>query len=165
MRVSVMALALGATLLVSAGGSQQGNAASGQPSANHAEMQFMRMVNTERERRGMKPLAWDTTLAQASRSHSQEMADLEYFDHESPVPGRRTPADRWERLVPNPPNAYTIAENLFYGTQPDVAWGHRELMESQDHRANILNGGFSKVGVGVHMDQNGEMWVTEMFLS
>jgi uncharacterized protein YkwD len=92
------------------------------------------------------------------------MANLSYFDHISPVRGLESPADRWERFNPSTPTAYTIGENLFYGSEADVAWGHRSLMASPEHRDNILNPAFTKAGVGVYVSPRGEMWVTEMFV-
>ena len=42
-------------------------------------------------------------------------------------------------------------------------YGHRALMDSPGHRANILEKRFTKIGVGVYHNANGEFWVTEMF--
>lgn len=130
-----------------------------------AEARLLALVNSERATRGERPLTWDTTLCVAGRQHSREMADLGYFDHKSPVRGLETPADRWESSNPAAPVDYTIGENLFYGSVSDVAWSHRSLMASPDHRANILNGDFRRMGVGVYISPRGEMWVTEMFVS
>ena len=131
--------------------------------ATEVESRFVGMINQERTRRGLRPLAWDPTLCDAARLHSEEMARLDYFDHRSPVSGRETPADRWERAVSQVPDEYMIAENLFFGSVADVAWGHRSLMESDGHRRNILNPEYASIGVGVHVDRNGQMWVTQMF--
>jgi uncharacterized protein YkwD len=130
-----------------------------------AEERLATMANQERVRRGLAPLVWDDTLCQAGRGHSDEMAALNYFDHDSPTRGMATPADRWERVVASPPLEYTIGENLFYGSVTDVAWAHQSLMDSPGHRANILNPRFTRVGVGVYTAPDGQMWVTEMFLS
>lgn len=140
-----------------------GNAASMSPTT--AEARLLALVNSERATRGERPLAWDTTLCAAGRQHSREMADLGYFDHKSPIRGLETPADRWESSNHSTPAEYTIGENLFFGSVADVAWSHRSLMASPDHRANILNGDFRRMGAGVYISPRGEMWVTEMFVS
>lgn len=133
--------------------------------ATPEEARFTALVNRERARRRLKPLAWDSSLCLAGRRHSEEMARLGYFDHISPTPGFTTPADRWERVAEQLPDSYTIGENLFYGSVRDVAWGHASLMESRHHRENLLNPAYSWVGVGVHLDRAGGLWVTQMFRS
>lgn len=132
------------------------------PSA--AEARFLALANSERTMRGARTLVWDASLAEAGRQHSQEMASLGYFDHKSPIRGLESPADRWERFDTKTPESYTIGENLFYGSEADVTWGHKSLMASPEHRANILNPAFSRAGVGVYVAPDGEMWVTEMFV-
>ncbi|HEY3268286.1 MAG TPA: CAP domain-containing protein [Armatimonadota bacterium] len=134
------------------------------PGASAPEARFLNLVNAERMRRGLPTVAWDPTLCSAARQHSEEMARLGYFDHSSPVAGLESPADRWEQCVADPPPSYTIAENLFYGSVPDVSWGHRSLMHSEAHRENILNPEFTRAGIGVYVAGDGEMWVTEMFV-
>jgi uncharacterized protein YkwD len=92
------------------------------------------------------------------------MAALSYFDHHSPVRGLTSPADRWEAVNPNVPEEYTIGENIFYGSVADVTWGHRSLMNSPEHRDNLLNPRYTRMGVGIYVSASGEMWVTEMFV-
>lgn len=133
--------------------------------ASPSEARLLALSNSERALRGARPLKWDETLARAARQHSEEMAALSYFDHRSPVRGLETPADRWEAANPTAPAEYTIAENIFYGSVTDVTWGHRSLMNSPDHRANIMNPAFSRMGVGIYVSPSGEMWVTEMFVT
>jgi uncharacterized protein YkwD len=135
------------------------------PAPTAFEARFVTLTNSERAMRGVNPLVWDPTLCHAGRQHSQEMAELSYFDHQSPIRGLETPADRWERYNSTVPNEYTIGENLFYGSVTDVNWGHRSLMASAEHRANIVNPTFARMGVGVFVSSDGQMWVTEMFVS
>jgi uncharacterized protein YkwD len=129
------------------------------------ESRLMDLTNAERAERGLKPLTWDGTLCEAGRGHSLEMAALNYFDHSSPTRGLETPADRWERVASELPAKYTIGENLFYGSETDVAWAHRSLMKSAGHRENILSPRYTRIGIGIHTAPDGQMWVTEMFRS
>jgi len=129
------------------------------------EALFLSLANSERSLNGARVLTWDATLCDAARQHSREMAELSYFDHLSPVRGLETPADRWEKSNPSTPAEYTIGENLFYGTEPDAAWGHKSLMASPHHRANLLNPAYTRVGIGVFIAPDGRMWVTQMFVS
>jgi uncharacterized protein YkwD len=90
------------------------------------------------------------------------MSALGYFAHESPNSDFRTPSDRYRRfggLI----EGTAIGENLFYGSQADASWSHRSLMASPSHRENLLNGSFTRAGVGICVSPSGEMWVTQMF--
>jgi uncharacterized protein YkwD len=58
-----------------------------------------------------------------------------------------------------------VGENLYYCSIVDVERGHRALMNSPSHRANILHPPFRKGGIGIYKSQTGEFWVTQMFLT
>ncbi len=53
-------------------------------------------TNAERCRRGLIPVRRDTSLMRSATGHSQDMARLNFFDHVSPVPGRRGLGERVE---------------------------------------------------------------------
>jgi uncharacterized protein YkwD len=74
-----------------------------------AAQQFT-LVNLERTSRGLEPLHWDANLAQIASAYSQQMVQLHFFAHDSPISGG-FPA----RLDANPQIAghyQAIAENL-----------------------------------------------------
>jgi len=56
------------------------------------EMQIHYHVNEERKNYGLNPLLYDYTLAVIARSHSKDMADRNYFEHDTPE--GIEPADR-----------------------------------------------------------------------
>lgn len=58
---------------------------------------MLRQVNVIRCDRGLAPLAHDAALARAAAHHAGDMAMRGFLDHVSPVPGRRTPADRLDQ--------------------------------------------------------------------
>jgi hypothetical protein len=62
--------------------------------ATDEERRFAAILNDYRVMLGLDPLELLDALVMAARKHSQEMHDLGYFAHESPVEGRRHPADR-----------------------------------------------------------------------
>jgi uncharacterized protein YkwD len=136
------------------------------------EQDLIAAINKERETRGLRPLTLDPLLTATARAHSREMCDLDYFDHESPTPACQTPLDRYlvARRVQGqePPHAALVGENLFYASVTDgvynAGYAHTALMASPEHRANILEPRFTKVGVGLYRDSEGRFWVTEMFL-
>lgn len=129
------------------------------------EQRFLDMVNQERSQRRLRELTVHPTLIQVARAHSREMAEKDYFDHESPTPGYRTPMDRYLKALPKRPTYACVGENLYYCSVVDVERGHQALMNSPGHRANILFARFRQGGVGIYKSPRGEFWVTEMFLT
>ncbi len=123
-----------------------------------AERQMFDLVNEERVNVGLKPLIWDDRLVPIARQHSEEMFKLKYFSHQSPATG--SPFDRLKAGGVT----YSLAgENLAYAQSVTVA--HRGLMESTDHRANILRPEFTRMGIGViSAGAYGRMF-TQMFVT
>jgi uncharacterized protein YkwD len=106
-----------------------------------AEQRMLELVNVERSRANLRPLAADERLRQVARAHSLEMFQLNYFSHTSPTSG--SPFDRMRAAgIP-----FLVAgENLAYA--PNVEIAHQGLMNSPGHRANILRPDFGRVGIG-----------------
>jgi len=140
-----------------------------------AEMEIHRLINLEREKHGLKILGYDEELASIAKSHSIDMANDEYFSHETPE--GLNPTDRASKVgyvcqyqIDN--FIYSgIGENLhmvqgsavsFLSTPESIA----ELavsgwMDSPGHKKNILTSNFSNEGIGVsifpftiHVTQN-----------
>ena len=135
------------------------------------EQEFIGKVNAERTSRGLNALTVDALLVHTARAHSHEMCSRDYFDHHSPTPGLETPMDRYLKGLHDAgsatPESLLIGENIYYCSVSNdiynVDYGHRALMNSPGHRANILEKRFTKIGLGVYRDARGEFWVTEMF--
>lgn len=107
-----------------------------------AEQQMWRMVNAEREKRGLPALAFDTKLRDVARGHSRDMFVRGYFSHYNPE--GESPFIRME----NAGILYSSAgENL--ALAPSVELAMRGLMDSQGHRANMLSENYGRVGIGV----------------
>ena len=129
-------------------------------------------INTERTSRGLGPLAEDPLLGEAACAHSREMCDLNYFNHRSPTPGEATPVDRYMDALhtdgERQPAKALVGENIFFASVTNdvynAQYAHHSLMSSPAHRKNILEPRFTKVGVGIYRDPQGQFWVTEMFL-
>lgn len=136
------------------------------------EEDLVAAINTERTSRGLTPLALDPLLIEAARAHSREMCSLNYFAHLSPTQGDETPADRYldelHTFNEKRPARALVGENIFYASVTNDAYNadyaHQRLMASPGHRQNILEPRFTKVGVGLYRDPQGQFWVTEMFL-
>lgn len=128
------------------------------------------LTNKERMERKLQPYLPDPILAIIARQHSDEMRDLDYFSHDSPVEGYRTIKDRFLRVIERP-RSYSIGENIackygrgVYSLNADnIHDTHQGWMDSPGHRANILNDGFEKIGIGVAANANGDYWATQFF--
>jgi uncharacterized protein YkwD len=120
------------------------------------EGELAELVNEERLQRGLEPLEYDTSLVPVARGHSQEMLELGYFSHISPNTG--TLGDR----LNDGGVVYTSAgENLAYA--PNVSIAHRGLMQSDGHRANILEPSWERIGIGILSAPDGTIMVTQLF--
>lgn len=122
---------------------------------NAFEQEVVKLTNAERTKAGLSPLQTDAKLMAAAREKSQDMQTNKYFSHTSPTFG--SPFDRMKALG----IAYKGAgENIAQGQRSPQevvqAW-----MESPGHRANILNGKFTHIGVGYV--KTGNYW-TQQFI-
>lgn len=129
------------------------------------EIRFVELVNKERASRGLPQLTIDPVLIQVAREHSREMGEKHYFSHHSPTPKMRTPLDRYLAGAKRRPSWALVGENLFYCSIVDVNRGHTALMNSEGHRANILESRYERIGVGAYVTPDGQFYVTQMFLA
>ncbi len=122
------------------------------------EDQVTALVNQERGEAGCAPLRTDEKLRAAARGHSRDMATNDYFDHTSR--DGRSFVDRIANA--GYPRAQAGGENIAMGyrTPADVMSG---WMNSEGHRANILNCGFKAIGVGLGHAANGTLYWTQDF--
>ena len=99
-------------------------------------------TNAERARHGLRALTVDQRLAAAAQAHSADMVRRAFFAHESPD-GRQV----WDRAVAAGYVYRKVAENIAAGqrTAEEVVRG---WMGSPGHRANILDGDLTQIGVG-----------------
>ncbi len=107
-----------------------------------SETEDWQLVNKERISRGTPALTWSDDLAEVARGHARDMWMRKYFGHVSPE-GK----DVSDRLASAKIKYSLAGENL--ALAPTVAAAHKGLMNSEGHRANILDSRFKRVGVGV----------------
>jgi uncharacterized protein YkwD len=114
--------------------------------------QVLTDVNTLRRSRGLRPLRISTKLSAAAQQHSQEMARLGYFSHDSAGGGAFW--QRVQRYYGSRNRRYwSVGENLLWSS-PDVdASGALKMwMGSPEHRANLLKGEWREIGLSaVHV--------------
>lgn len=118
-----------------------------------AEIQMFNLVNEDREKSGIPELTWRPEAVLVARDHARDMWEREYFGHVSPEG-----EDVGDRLRQAGVSYSFAGENL--ALAPTVATAHNGLMNSEGHRANILEEGFTRMGIGV-IDNgvNGKMFV------
>ena len=107
-----------------------------------AEARMLELVNAERARVGLATLNVDTAIREVARDYSSQMFRDGYFSHFDLAGG--SPFDRMRR---GGVRFSAAGENL--ALAPTVDRAHEGLMNSPGHRANILNGRFRRVGIGV----------------
>ena len=119
------------------------------------ESEVIRLVNLQRTQHGLKPLSANWELSRVARYKSQDMVDYRYFSHTSPTYGTPFQMIRSFGL-----SFRTAGENIAYGQRTPQAVVNA-WMNSSGHRANILNAGYTQIGVGYVAD--GHYW-TQMFI-
>jgi uncharacterized YkwD family protein len=115
------------------------------------EQQVLQLVNQQRATAGLTPLGMDGNLSKMARAKAQDMYNKNYFDHTSPTYG--SPFEMMNKfgIVFN-----AAGENIADG-QPSPNQVMNDWMNSEGHRANILNSGFTKTGIAYFKGE----WVQE----
>jgi uncharacterized protein YkwD len=116
------------------------------------EKQLVDLMNQERKKQGTPALEVDARLNQAARKHTANVVQHHSLTHQ---------------IGDEPPMAVRIRNENFPSDQeaenisvaPNVAAVHRTMMNSSDHRTNILNPDYDVVGVGA-VQCGGALWVT-----
>jgi len=117
-------------------------------STTSMESQFIAKMNAARQASGLRPYSVAYDLTSIARQHSAQMAQRQTLYHN---PSLTSQVQNWQ----------AVGENV--GEGPTVTDIHEAFMHSPEHRANILDHDFTQVGVGVTVDSNGVVWVTEDF--
>jgi uncharacterized protein YkwD len=139
--VAVAALALPANALACGNVHADANRAS----LKQVDVSTLCLLNAQRHAHGLRPLHLSKKLSRAARRHSQSMSFHHYFAHGDFV--GRIRATHYLAGY----RSWIVGENIAWGSQqfgtPAAivdAWMH-----SPPHRANILNGSFRQIGIGV----------------
>jgi uncharacterized protein YkwD len=107
------------------------------------------LLNEERADHGLKAFDQSSTLDRAADDYAADMVKRRFFDHVSP--GGGTMMDRIKAAGWAPSGSWSAGENIAWGsgslaTPASIVAG---WMRSAGHRANILNDGFSQIGIGI----------------
>lgn len=120
------------------------------------EARVIELTNEERRKNGLPELQMDTALSNVAREKSNDMQRNGYFSHTSPTYG--SPFD----MIRDAGISFQAAgENIAQG-QPTPEQVVQAWMNSEGHRQNILNSGYTHIGVGYNAQ--GHYW-TQMFIA
>ena len=124
-----------------------------------AEQIIFDLSNAFRYNKGLSVLTVDETAAKVCRSHSQDMADNNYFNHTNLK--NQSPWDR-----------YDLAKGKYYACTENIACGEYSpiitfdsWLNSADHRANLLHDKATFAGVGIGYNKNSDegFYTTQMY--
>ena len=113
-------------------------------------------VNRERASHGLQPLRIDVRLSRVASAHAADMAQFNYFSHASR--NGATPFDRM--TAAGLPYRYA-GENI--AIAPDERTADTALFASAPHRANTLSASYTRIGIGIVPDEQGNLLVVEDF--
>lgn len=121
------------------------------------EQKAWNLLNQDRMRQGLSPLPLDSALSALARLKSRDMYEGKYFAHTSPTLGSAADMLRSHGYAFN-----AVGENI--ARHATVEKSQAAFMTSQGHRRNILSKSWQKVGVGVWTDENGFVYLTQLFV-
>ncbi len=127
------------------------------PSPEQIEKELLYLVNKERLSRGLPPLPEDLKLAQVAGNHSLKMALEKKLSHG--FPGYESLETRLRRG-----GLYFISfgENVAFSETYMSAIIHQELMDSPEHRENIVDPEYTHCGIRV-VKADDDYYITQDF--
>ncbi len=125
-------------------------------SAAMQEQKAWNLLNQDRGQNGLPALPLDSRLSELARLKSCDMKQNHYFAHTSPTYGSAA------QMLTSYGYAFRgVGENIaHYAT---VEKSEAAFMSSDGHRHNILGSQWTKVGIGVCFDDQGFIYVTQLF--
>ncbi|KAF2668080.1 SCP-domain-containing protein [Microthyrium microscopicum] len=112
------------------------------------------LINGERQKAGCQTLTPDSRLTSAAAREANDMATNHFFSHQGSDGSGFT-----DRISATGYIWKTAGENIYLGG--DAAAAFNAWMKSPEHKANILNCGYSQTGVAAANAAEGTYWVQE----
>jgi uncharacterized protein YkwD len=119
-------------------------------SKHQASKAMLCLINRERRSHGLRNLDRQGEQTKAARKHTRLMIRSTCFSHQCPGEGE---------LVSRMQHANYLPCGCYWGVGENLAYGERSYgtpksimhawMNSSEHRANILNGAYEHVGIGI----------------
>jgi hypothetical protein len=124
--------------------------------ASDLERAMLDLINADRAAQGLDALTLELDLNAAAEDHSLWMLETDVFSHSGE--GGSSPTQRMRTADFDLSGSWGTGENIAIqsirgaeGLLDDMADLHEALMNSQGHRANILNPRFEHVGLGLEL--------------
>lgn len=120
------------------------------------EQRVFELINQERVKAGVAPLTYNEKLADMAHFKFNEMDELNYYGHTSPVYGSPSQMAKAFGITDR-----GCGENLSQRANPEEVV--KGWMNSEGHRANILNPKYTQMGAACHMTKQygGLLWAAE----
>ena len=125
-------------------------------SVSMQEYSAWNLLNADREANGKAALPLDEELCALARIKSRDMKENRYFAHTSPTFGTAA-----EMLTAFGYAYRGVGENIAH--HATVEKSEAAFMSSANHRANILGSQWKRVGIGIWEDDQGFVYVTQLF--
>jgi uncharacterized protein YkwD len=131
------------------------------------EKEMMMLINNFRKKNRLNPLEWNESLARAARYHAKDMADDDYFEHDSydRINGRLKKTlktfDRVRKFLDK--GLYVNSENIGTG-QESAKEMFKDWVNSPGHRKNMLIPESKYIGIGYYFVEDDEYqhyWVMD----
>jgi uncharacterized protein YkwD len=119
-------------------------------------------TNARRASVGVHPLRENGYLNAIARLRSQEMAQYNYFAHESPITGLNVFGLMDQHGVPYGYAGENLAKNNYPDSQT-VTVADQALWDSPSHHKNIVNPNYTDVGIALVVDSTGMKYFTVVF--
>lgn len=103
------------------------------------------LVNEERLKQGLKPLAIDTEISTVSQVKADDMVVRNYYSHDDPITGKNT---IWDSPIWKQKCIYS-SENINTGPNPTNENIVSSWMSSKPHHDAILNPVYTTSGIAV----------------
>lgn len=124
---------------------------------NELEKELLTLINKQRAAYGLSNLSFDTALQKTARAKAEDLVANNYFAHNSPTYG--TP---FEMMKSFGVTYKTAGENIAGNSTLEGAVN--AWMNSQGHRANILNNAYNLTGIGVVKSNTYGYVMVQMFV-
>lgn len=121
------------------------------------EFELLKLINKVRQEEGLDLLEIDMKLSRIARRKAIDMINYNYFDHSSINYG--TP---FEMLENGDIEYFLAGENLAEADSVEEAF--QLLMNSAEHRANILNSRYDRIGIGVVEKSSDILEIVQIFV-
>jgi serralysin len=120
------------------------------------EQYLLELINADRAKAGVQPLADNGQLNAAAGGHSQWMIDTDTFSHtgadgSSPTARMQATGFQFTGSWSNGENIAWMSLQAPDGYADEVQQLHTNLMNSPGHRANLLDADFTQVGLGLRV--------------